>query len=743
METLHHDLTVAGGGIAGMCAAVAAARHGLKTALVTDRPVPGGNASSEVAVSISGAASEGGSRSVYAREGGIVEEIKLRRLFYNQTAPAGPSYQDWPMEDAAYFDLLYGEKNLDLYLNASVRTAEVRNGLIRAVGAVQLGSEKELRFESPLFADCTGDGAVGCLAGARYRWGEEAKGEFHESLAPDAPTRIVMGSTILFFTRDAGRKVRYRRPAFAYDVTKLPYFQNIGSDALARGIHRERNVYCGYWWIEVGGLLDTVGDNEKITLELRRLAYGLWDYIKNSGRYEGADTLILDKVATVAGKRESRRFAGDYVLTQNDVEQKTGFPDAVCVGGWSMDVHAPHGICDPGPASHWHPNNGMYNIPLRCLYSRDIPNLFFAGRDISCTHIALGSTRVMATCGCEGQAVGTAAALCLKYGEPPARIAAGHMKELRELLLRDDQTIVGAKEPADPELLRDLTVAATSVKEAENPRGETFLPLNDDYCLAMPVRERLDSVELHLKNAGPEKTTLRARLYGGTRPENYIPETLLKETAAEVPGGFDGWLRIPAGAVPQGDGKIYMMFGRNEKLSLSCNREKPVGFVTFFVRKNEEPEKYPRAGRFFLHRREACVCFRAIAPAQRLYGPENLVNGYSRPYGLPNLWISRDDGTEQSVTLEYAVPKRIRELQLVFDTRLEYDNFTEPMPELVRDYRVEITGADGAVETIDERDNERRVRRHPVGGRNVRSVRIVLKSTYGAPDRRLYAVRLY
>ena len=742
MDIIRSDLTVAGGGIAGMCAALAAARHGLKVALINDRPVLGGNASSEVAVSISGAASGGGSRSVYARECGLVEEIKLLRLFYNQTALVSHSYQDWPMEDAAYFDIIYAEKNIDLYLNTSVRDVETDNGRIKAITGVQLGSEKEFRFESDLFADCTGDGTVGYKAGALYRWGEEAKDEFGESLAPDTATQIVMGSTILFFTRNVGKKVIYKRPAFAYDVTKLPYFDRIGNDTLARGIHREGGVYCGYWWIEIGGLLNTIGDNEKITLELRRLAYGLWDYIKNSGKYEGTENLLLEKVTAVPGKRESRRFVGDYTLTQNDIEQKTEFHDAAAIGGWSMDVHAPHGIYDRGPSSHWHPNNGIYNIPFRSMYSRNIGNLLFAGRDISCTHIAMGSTRVMGTCGCVGQAVGTAAALCKKYAAVPAQIATGHTDELRNMLLRDDQTIMGVREPYAPELLSGLKIYASSIKKEEYVSGDELLELSEDYCLALPVRDRLDSLELHVQNGSAVCQKLSVGIYGGVRPENYIPDSLLKKVSLNIPGNFDGWVKLPVGVTPGGDNKVYLMFARQKRLNLYCGVEKLTGFVSFVVRKNNELDKYPRAGRFFLHRHEKCICFRQMQPEQQLYGPENLVNGFSRPHGLPNLWIS-ESGGEQAVTLEYSSPKNISELQLVFDTALEYDNFNEMMPELIRDYSIEITYADGGKEVMEVHDNCKRAGRHAISKAGVRSVKILLKSTYGSQNKQLYAVRLF
>lgn len=742
METITSDLTVAGGGIAGICAALAAARHGMHVTLINDRPVLGGNASSEVAVSISGAASGGNSRSVYAREGGIVEEIKLTRLHYNQTAQVSHSYQDWPMEDAAYFDLIYNEKNIDLYLNTSVRGTEVDNGVIKAVTAVQLGSEREFRFESPLFVDATGDGTVGYNAGALYKWGEEAAHEFKESLAPEDSTRCVMGSTILLFTRDAGKKVTYKRPTFAYDVTKLDYFDTVGKKSLARGIHREGSAYCGFWWIEIGGLLNTINDNEKITYELRRIVYGIWDYIKNSGKFEGVDNLLLDKVTSVAGKRESRRFVGDYILTQNDIEDKTYFNDAVCIGGWSMDVHARHGIYDKGPATYWHPNNGIYNLPFRALYSKNIANLLFAGRDISCTHIAMGSTRVMSTGGCTGQAVGTAAWLCKKHGVNPAALATEYTEILKDELQKDDQTIMGRPDKCTEELLHDLTVTASSVRKYENVSCESVLNSEKNYCIALPVKDRLNSVEIRVKNSSDEAQQLTVSVYGGRRPENYVPEMHLKDITVTIPADFDDWVTLAADLCAPEDKKVYLMVKQQESLSFYCNEEKLTGVVTFSWQENNELQKYPKAGLFKMQRLEQNICFRAVKPSQSIYEAENLINSYSRPYGMPNIWMSEEEG-EQSIRLDYSKPKNIDEIQLVFNTQLEYDNFNEMMPDLVKAYRLEITTQDGKKEQIEVTDNYLRCARHKIQKSCVTSVKIVCLETYGSPRFQMYAVKLF
>ena len=739
METMHNDLTVAGGGIAGMCAALAAARHGLKVALVNDRPVLGGNASSEVAVSISGAASGGGSRSVYAREGGLVEEIKLTRLGYNQMEQHSQSYQDWPMEDAAFLDLIISEPNIRLYLNTSVRDVEMKNGRILALKAVQVGSEKDIRFESPLFIDATGDATVGFKAGAGYMWGEEAASEYGEPLAPEKATRYVMGSTLLLFSRDAGHPVAYRKPDFAYDITKLKYFKNFQNDSPARGIHREGNAFSGFWWIEIGGLLDTIADNESITMELRKLVYGVWDYIKNSGKFKNTENLLLEKVSHIAGKRESRRLIGGHILTENEIEDKADFPDAAAIGGWSMDVHAREGIYDKGPATYWHPNNGAYNIPFRCLYSKNIPNLMMAGRDISCTHIALGSTRVMGTCGCEGQAAGTAAWLCRKYHADPAEIAKQYPKQLQEVLLRDDQTIIGVREPYGEGLTEGITVTASSEQKYENASVCGYLNPGK-YCLALPVEEQLDSMEIRIANPGNSAKELKLAIFTGERPENYIPTRHVKDLSALIPAGFCGWWKVDPRMKAGRDRKIYLMF--NETGLLFGFGKKLVGPVSFRWKENSELKRYPKTGPIMLNRIEQELCFRNIAPEQHMYAAKNLINGYSRPYGLPNLWASAGAG-EQQIILSWDNPKKIQEIQLVFDTELEYENFNAPIPSLIRDYTLEIVSGDGQKSQQNVTDNYLRVRRHHPSFQSVRGIRLTLQSTWGVQNKRMYAVRLY
>jgi hypothetical protein len=309
----------------------------------------------------------------------------------------------------------------------------------------------------PVFCDCTGDSRPAVEAGAGIRWGREAHGEFGESLAPEKADRETLGSSILFTSCLHHRRMPFTAPKWARKVRREQLkFRQINS------------WEYGYWWIEWGGNLDVIRDNERIRFELLSIVMGVWDYIKNSGEFLASANWAMDWVGMMPGKRGGRRIVGDYILTEHDLMKGGDFADAVGIGGWPMDDHPPGGFdrSDLPPNTVLHTPE-VYNIPLRTLYSRNIGNLMMAGRNISASHAAFTSTRVMATCGVIGQAVGTAAAQCVREGVSPRELARSQarLKTLQRALLRDDQTIRGLRNE-DP---LDLARAATIRASAEDP----------------------------------------------------------------------------------------------------------------------------------------------------------------------------------------------------------------------------------------------------------------------------------
>lgn len=417
---LRADLCVVGAGMAGICVAIAAARRGVKVILVHDRPVVGGNASGEVRMWIRGASTA----FPEYREGGILEEIASDNIRYN------PS-MNFSLWDGVLYNKVTAEKNICLLLNTSCTSATEKDGKIVGISAWQLTSYTRFRIYADYFADCTGDCIFAESTAAEYRQGRESRAEFGESFAPEKSDRKTMGNSCLLQARETDSPVKFTPPPFAYKFSDEEFAHRL--DVSRRAIELR---YQNFWWIELGGEGDALRDAEKYNRELIARCFGVWDYIKNSGRF-AAENWELDWVGFLAGKRETRRYAGDYTLTQNDILSARPFPDEVAYGGWSMDDHNPLGMATKEPSNIHYPVENPYPIPYRCLYSKNISNLFFAGRNISVTHMALSSTRVMATCAAAGQAAGTACALAVKYGISPREVG-GHMPELQQALREDD-----------------------------------------------------------------------------------------------------------------------------------------------------------------------------------------------------------------------------------------------------------------------------------------------------------------
>lgn len=442
---LNCDVLIAGGGLAGVLAAVSAARHGAKVVLVQDRSRLGGNSSSEIKMHVVGANNHKGRPGW--REGGLLEEFRL------DDAANNPQ-RCWELWDLLLYDKVVSEPNITLLLETTLYSAEVKDGLIGRVLARCDRTEHIYRITSKLFCDCTGDSRLGLEAGAEFRVGHESRAQHGESLASETADEKTQGCSILFTSRDFGRPMPFTPPKWARKITE--------KELKSRPV---KSWEYGYWWIEWGGHLSTVRDNQRIRFELLGIVMGVWDYIKNSGKFPSSANWALDWVGMLPGKREARRLVGDHMLTQMDVMgMNPEFDDAVCVGGWNLDEHPPTGFENPElPPFVSIKLQSVYNIPLRSLYSKNVRNLFMAGRNISATHTAFSSTRVMGTCAVEGQAVGTAAALCVRDNLLPRNLYENKdkLKELQQTLLRDDQTIKGLKNEDSLDLSRRAKVTAS------------------------------------------------------------------------------------------------------------------------------------------------------------------------------------------------------------------------------------------------------------------------------------------
>ncbi len=402
---------VVGGGMAGVCAAIAAARHGVKTVLMQDRPVLGGNASSEIRMWICGAHGENN------RETGIIEEIELENFYRN----TGLKYTVW---DSVVYEKVMAEPNITLLLNCSCLDADTQDNAIKSITGWQTTTQTYFTIKADYYADCSGDSILAPLSNAEFTFGREAKAKYNEPDAPEKADRKTMGMSCLFEIRETDSEKKYIKPEWAYTFKtddELPMFSH--------------NMSSNFWYIELGGEQDGIADTEQLRHELLKIAFGVWDHFKNQGDH-GMANWELDWIGFLPGKRESRRYIGDYVVVEQDVQSGGRFDDIVAYGGWTIDNHDPAGFFHKGGRQDVHSHaESPWGIPYRALYSKNIKNLWFAGRNISVSHLAMSSSRVMATCALLGQAVGTAAAVALRDGVLPRQ---ADVKEIQRILMNDD-----------------------------------------------------------------------------------------------------------------------------------------------------------------------------------------------------------------------------------------------------------------------------------------------------------------
>ncbi|MFI7061977.1 FAD-dependent oxidoreductase [Kribbella sp. NPDC050124] len=725
---IHSDLTVVGGGLAGICAAIAAARQGSTVALVQNRPVLGGNSSSEVRVWVCGATAHGVQH--FARETGIMGELFVENQYRN---PEGNPYY-W---DLVLLEAVRAEPRISLFLNTDARTVDAADGTIRSVTGWQMGSEKEITFYSPMFADCSGDGLVGYLAGADFATGREPRSLYGESWAPEVPDGNTLGSTILFYTKDTGSPVRFVPPSFARDITEtaIPDRRIIRSDMNG----------CSYWWIEWGGELDVVDDNERIRDELQGVVYGIWDYLKNSGRFD-TETLTLEWIGAVPGKREYRRFLGDHVLTQHDVLGQAEFEDRVAFGGWSIDLHPPGGVYSAERGSkHWHPD-GNYHIPLRSLYSRNVSNLWMAGRNISASHVAFGTTRVMATCAVLGEAVGIASAVAQRNGLTPRELATERFELMRRALQRADASVLGVvdDDPANLALTATVTASSTLTRPAVEESSGT-LPLSSDLAMVLP-----SPTDLSLLVDAASDTSLTVELHDPLKPQNYLPLALLDSCTIAVPAGEKRWIDVPLEW--PGVGNAIVVLRENPAVAVHTASSALPGTIFFAHRDPAPDEQWTEQFRSWKHiLPRAGLCLRLGETTA--YAATNVVGGYSRPYGGPQLWSSEDLAwdPEPWIQLTWPTPVDLTEIVVILDDDVEEDLINlhhhrtpfEALPTLLHTYDLQALDTSGTWQTLTTvTANHHRTHHHPVTTTTT-AIRLVTQTTNGTPRAHLTNLRAY
>jgi hypothetical protein len=766
--TERYGVVVCGGGLAGLCAAVSAARQGAKTCIIQDRPVFGGCSSSEIRVPAGGA----GNWHVYARETGVISEILEEERARNHQA-----YFNWnglaaanSIWDLTLYDLAVTTPNLTIHLNTtvnSVRMAGPRE--IASVGARTANAEVDLTIEGRIFLDCTGDATVAVLAGCEWRMGSEGRDEFGEPHATPEACDDLMGSSLLFQAVDVGYPAPFTLPEWAVSFDDAAYFYEQG-----RIIH---SVQGGFWWIELGNPWDTITDNEILRHELTRRLLGVWDWIKNKDPKwrDQAANMALDWIGQVPGKRESRRVMGQYFLTEVELLEQRVFPDEVAYGGWFIDLHTRGGMLgeSSSPVNALSDNFtaeegarafvGPYGLPLRMLISKDVDNLMMAGRNVSQTRAALGTTRLMLTTALMGQAAGTSAAIALRQGIPVASVPETAISEVQQTLLRSGAFLPNARNKDPEDLARNATASASSealcrgvgpgsrgfydrmraapdAPALARTRGADALRERRGQWIAVAT-DRIDAIEVCLTNASGVEQEVEAILQPVDTIWDYRVDTgtVLARTTLAVPPGRVQWIEWPL--------DLAVEPGRYIRLDLLASPE-----VQWHTAGALEPGHTcaHQVGPDKMRRYEFgwTMSFR-ISPAQPCYGAANVLSGVARPQGWTNLWRSDPlQSLEQWLELRWPEVQTIAQVELTFPGNLfapphRYPPFYRE-PQCARDYSIKAM-VDGQWEAVSRvQDNYRRRRTHtldtPV---TTDRLRVVVHATNGDPSAALYEARCY
>ena len=695
LKELQTELVVVGGGLSGVCAAVVAAREGNKVVLIQDRPVLGGNASSEVRLWALGATSHMGNNNRWSRESGLIDEILLDNLKRNKEG--NPL-----IFDTILLEKVYNEENITLLLNTAVyETSKTDDNTIKSVRAFCSQNSTTYSINAPLFCDASGDGIIAFQSGASFRMGAESIEEFEEGFAPNIEDYgNLLGHSLYFYTKDLGKPVSYTAPSFAIDNAKeLPRIKN----------YQLNQHGCKLWWVEYGGRLDTIHQSEDIKFELWKVIYGIWDYVKNSGEFPEAENLTLEWVGTIPGKRESRRFEGDYMLNQKDIVEQRDYYDRVALGGWAMDLHPADGIYSKhNSCSQWH-GKGVYSLPYRSFYSKDIDNLFLAGRIISASHVAFGSTRVMLTCAHGAQAVGMAAAVCLEKNWTPKQLAdKKNISFLQDKLNHNGQSIPRLSLTENNNLVTKATISPSSTLQLNSiASSDNWQQLKASTAQLLPLKKGV-SYSFQFEINAEENTALEILVKHSSSENHYTPDVLFESTTIDIQKGTNIITHKIEKEIPS-NGYFYLCFMKNEQISIRLSDERITGILTVQNKINLAVSNYGKqeppstigidAFEFWTPERRPLGKNLAlqITPALENFDSENIQNGIIRPTpnGDTNAWVAAIEEEKPVLTFNWETEQTIQKINLFFDA--DFDNSMESIlmghpeseiPFIIKEYEI-------------------------------------------------------
>lgn len=722
MRTIQTELAVIGGGPAGVCAALSAARLGVKTLLVGNRPVLGGNSSSEIRVWTRGATGAG---NLFAEEMGIWGLLKMQNLYKNPDA--NPIF--W---DEILLDTVLSEKNITLYLNTEITDVELNGGHLAAVTGFQQSSEIKLRIEAKYYIDATGDGSIGAKSLVPYYMGKH-RVEYESGEHLSEPE--LLGSSILYYSKKEDHPIRFVPPEYAYNMTEIEQIINQGGR-----VANETITGSDCWWFEYGGICDTIQNAQDITLELKRLVFGVWNYIKNSGHFD-ADCYTLEWIGNIPGKRESRRMETEYLLTANDILQQKEFSDGAFYGGWYMDFHPVGGMLDSGEENCIQIPVNVYQIPLRCLYSKKVSNLLFAGRNIGTEREAFVSSRIMNTCALSGQAAATLAAECIQSNMPPSQLTKAQIGTVQQTLLKEDMFIPGLRAQDTTDLVQQAQITSSSTHNGQAEKSDKLLSLKNGGFLVFPgVGERRVRIHTYSKTS----LSIKATLFSSMLPSRLRMGDRVEDLSWDIPEGDSAFeLKVPTSC----DKKFcVLLFPPTDGLSLCLSGNNRTGFLCG----HEQDSSYQAPMAAYLPEEQV-----------NLYAAAYVSNGYSRPWGTVNQWCAAPDDKTPWLQLTWDSPQKIQRLRFYFDPELSmeipssrakswqashvYTPRMDMPAQLVRTFRIQAPDQHMSWQTVYQvQDNYQRLSEIVLAEPIVASsLRILFEETWGHQCPAVFELRAY
>lgn len=764
-EDRHYDceVLVIGAGVSGYCAAIQAGRLGCQTILLEKDTVLGGNAGPNVGVGITGA----DRYNAFGTETGLIHELQEEAAWvqaFTQVSPGTMPYNISRRYEAVVQTALEEAGVLVLKRHDARMPAVNDGGWITDVIVDDTAAfQSVLIHVTGVVVDASGDGEMAVLAGADFDMGSEAQGEYHERSAPQERSTTVQGSSLVAIAQRTGREVVFVPPPGTPAFAPRLWFSRIASFVHHHEDWFPDDVDLKFLYVtEAGGSMDTVRDDGQIYEILLQQLWSEWNHIKNGPHREASRCWDLLWVSPKAGKRESRRMLGDVVLTQTDLENGARFPDDIAYGGHDLDDHQPLGTTAD---IFGHSIPPLYGIPYRACYSRNVPNLLLAGRLISATHLAHSSTRVMRTGGAIGQAVGSAAALCVRHHITPRQVYQQHLAELQKLLVAWDGTILADAFRDARDIAPEAKVQASTETQFNAQVPDMWVPLiSQAGNVLWDWPADLRTVDLYLKNHAEDEISLRLTLYQSHREPKWktiddyedVGRNDLRDDAftkcGEVffilPPAYEGWVSVPIPAsitlVPKDpvsdDHRVLIALDENRSVSWALTRQQ-----------NDLAEMVEHSHHQEVWRLVDAMATMRLTPSPALGEATNSINGYHRRFsrGPTNMWLSDPDaGLPQDLTLTWDAVRTFDEIKLTFDnlTAFRHDqpweSGTRVLPFLVKSYTVDYWVDGEWRELLREENNIHRFRWHQFTPVCTARIRLRLLETHGKAVARLYQIQV-